>query len=173
MHCDENNVEAASTLPIVDNSVQFYPRCVAEIREFFEPPQDMCFLNGSFGAPSKETIDSLEIIGGVLRETVIDLSVPETSEVKPLSKELTTKVNEHLPANAREIGLNEAVCCLDFAINFPSIVEEVMKRITKLPFLFYTHPAQIHITKYHKISLTPWLSFAEEKRTTCKLQGRK
>ena len=30
--------------------------------------------------------------------------------------------------------------CLDFAINLSSIVEEVMRRITKLPFLFYTHP---------------------------------
>ena len=30
--------------------------------------------------------------------------------------------------------------CLDFAINFPSIVDEVVKRINKLPFIFYTHP---------------------------------
>lgn len=29
---------------------------------------------------------------------------------------------------------------MDFAINFPTIVDEVMKRITKLPFIFYTHP---------------------------------
>ena len=126
-------------LPIVDNSVQFYRKCVTEIREFFELPQDKR-LDGSFGPPSKETIDSLEMIGEVLRETIFDLSVPETSEVKLLSKAFTTKVNEHLFAKARELGLNEAVGCLDFAINFPSIVEEVMKRITKLPFLFYTHP---------------------------------
>jgi len=60
--------------------------------------------------------------------------------VKLISKALTTKVNEHLFAKVRELGLNEAVGCLEFAINFPSIVEEVMKRKTKLPFLFYTHP---------------------------------
>ena len=81
VHCDGKNVEAASALPIVDNSVQFYRKCVAEIWEFFELPQDKC-LDGSFGTPSKETIDSLEMIGEVLRETIIDLSVPETCEVK-------------------------------------------------------------------------------------------
>ena len=58
VHCDEKNVEATSALPIVDKSVQFYRKCVAEIREFVELPQDKC-LDGSFGAPSKETIDSL------------------------------------------------------------------------------------------------------------------
>ena len=114
-------------------------KCTSEKGLFFELPQDKC-LDGSFGAPSKETIDSLEMIGEVLRETIFDLSVPEPSEVKLLSKAITTKVNEHLFAKARELGLNEAVGCLDYAINFPSIVEEVMKRITKLPFLFYTHP---------------------------------
>ena len=73
VHCDEKNVEATSALPIVDNSVQFYRKCVAEIRGFFELLQDKC-LDGSFGAPSKETIDSLEMIGEVLRETIFDLS---------------------------------------------------------------------------------------------------
>ena len=40
------------------------------------------------------------------------------------------------------LGLNEAVGCLDFAINVLSIatiVDVLMKRITKLPFIFYTH----------------------------------
>ena len=62
VHCDEKNVEAASVLPFVDNAVQFYRKCVHDIREFFELPHDKCF-DGSFGAPSKETIDSLEMIG--------------------------------------------------------------------------------------------------------------
>ena len=51
---------------------------------------------------------------------------------------------EHLFAKARELGLNEAVGCLHFAINFPGIVEEVMKRITKFPFIFYTHPKSFY-----------------------------
>ena len=55
-------------------------------------------------------------------------------------KALPTLVNEHVFAKTRELGFNEAVGCLDFAINFPTIVDEVMKRITKLPFIFYTHP---------------------------------
>ena len=79
------------------------------------------------------------MIGQVLRDTIIELSVPQT-EVKLILKALTTIVNEHLFAKARKLGINEAVGCLEFAINFPSIVEEVMKRITELPFLFYTHP---------------------------------
>ena len=131
-------MEAASVLPFVDKAVQFYRKCVHDIREFFELPHDKCF-DGSFGAPSKETIDSLEMIGQVLKDTITELSVPQT-EVKLISKALTTIVNKHLFAKARKRGLNEAVGCLQFAINFPSIVEEVMKRITKLPFLFYTHP---------------------------------
>ena len=131
VHCDEKNVEAASVLPFVDNAVQFYRKCVHDIREFFEL--------WAFGAPSKETIDSLEMVGQVLRDTITELSVPQT-EVKLISKALTTIVNEYLFAKARELGLNEAVGCLEFAINFPSILEEVMKRITKFPFLFYTHP---------------------------------
>ena len=68
-------------------------------------------LDGSFGAPSKETIDSLEMIGQVLKDTITELSVPQT-EVKLISKALTTIVNENLFAKARELGLNEAVGCL-------------------------------------------------------------
>ena len=138
VHCDEKNVEAASVLPFVDNAMQFYRKCVNDIREFFELPHDKYF-DGSFGALSKETIASLEMIGQVLKDTITELSLPQT-EVKLISKALTTIVNEHLFAKARKLGLNEAVGCLEFAINFPSIVEEVMKRITELPFLFYTHP---------------------------------
>ena len=91
-------------LPFVDNAVQFYRKCVHDIREFFELPHDKCF-DGSFGAPSKETIDSLEMIGQVLKDTITELSVPRT-EVKLISKALTTIVNEHLFAKARELGLN-------------------------------------------------------------------
>ena len=131
-------MDAASVLPFVDNAVQFYRKCVHDIRELFELPHDKC-LDGSFGAPSKETIDSLEMIGQVLKDTITELSGPHI-EAELISKALTTIVNEHLFAKARELRLNEAVGCLEFAINFPSIVEEVMKRITKLPFLFYTHP---------------------------------
>ena len=96
-------------------------------------------LGWIFRCTIKGNIDSLEMISQVLKDTITELSVPQT-EVKLISKALTTIVNEHLFAKARELGLNEAVGCLEFAINFPSIVEEVIKRITKLPFLFYTHP---------------------------------
>ena len=48
VHCDEKNVEASSVLPFVDNAVQFYRKCVHDIREFFELPHDKCF-DGSFG----------------------------------------------------------------------------------------------------------------------------
>ena len=148
VHCDEKNVEAASALPIVDNSVQFYRKCVAEIREFFELPQDKC-LDGSFGSPSKETIDSLEMIGKVLRETIIDLSVPETSEVKLLSKALTTKVNEHFFAKSRELGLNEAMGCLDFAINFPSIVEDEENNKASIFVLYSSRIILRNTTRFH------------------------
>ena len=114
------------------------------MREFFELPHDKC-LDGSFGAPSKETIDSLQMIGEVLRDNITELPVSQ-SKAKLISKALTTKVNEHLFTKAQELGQWVAVGCLEFAINFPSIVEEVMKRITKLPFFFYTHPES-----YYKI----------------------
>ena len=104
-------------------------------------------FDGSFGALSKETIDSLEMVGQVLRDTITELSV----KVKLISKALTTIVNEHLFAKARELGLNEAVGCLEFAINFPSIVEEVMKRITKLPVLVLYSPEILlrNSTRFH------------------------
>ena len=98
VHCDEKNVEAISVLSFVDNAVQFYRKCVHDIREFFELPYDKCF-DGSFGAPSKETIDSLEMIGQILKDTITELSVPQT-EVKLISKALTTILNEHLFAKA-------------------------------------------------------------------------
>lgn len=49
---------------------------------------------------------------------------------------------------------------LDFAINFPTIVDEVMKRITKLPFIFYTHPKSyyevpIDFVKFEEMSTIP------------------
>ena len=69
-----------------------------------------------------------------------------------VTKALPTMVNEHVFAKARELGLNEAVGCLDFAINFPTNVDEVMKRRTKLPFMFYTHP------RYDGSKLDPGIS---------------
>ena len=91
------------------------------------------------------------MIGQILKDTITELSAPQT-EVKLISKALTTIANEHLFAKARKLGLNEAVGCLEFAINFPtSIVEEIMKRITELPFLFYTHPKSYlrNSTRFH------------------------
>jgi len=41
-----------------------------------------------------------------------------------VTKALPTLVNEHMFAKARELGFNEAVGCLDFAINFPNIVDK-------------------------------------------------
>ena len=70
-------MDAASILPFVDDTVQFYCKCVHDIRELFELPHDKC-LDGSFGAPSKETIDSFEMIGQVLSDTITELSVPHT-----------------------------------------------------------------------------------------------
>ena len=52
--------------------IQFYSKCVSDMREFFELPHDKC-LDGSFGAPSKETIDSLQMIGEVLRDNITEL----------------------------------------------------------------------------------------------------
>lgn len=75
------------------------------------------------------------MIGEVLRDTIADLHVPQ-SKVKLISKAFTTKVNENLFAKARELRLNEAVGCQESDINFPGIVEGVMKRIMKLSFLF-------------------------------------
>ena len=69
----------------------------------FKLPHDKC-LDGSLGAPSKETIDSLERISQVLRGTITqELSVSH-AEVILVSKALTTIVNEHLFSKARELG---------------------------------------------------------------------
>ena len=129
--------------------MQFYCKCVHDIREFFELPHDKCF-DGSFGAPSKETIDSLEMIGQVLKDTITELSVPQ-NEGKLISKALTTIVKRASLCQSRKLGLYEAVGCLEFAINFPSIVEEVMKKITNSPLFVLYSPENLlrNSTRFH------------------------
>ena len=77
-----------------------------------------------------------------------------------VTKAPPTLVNEHVLAKGRELGFNEAVGCLDFAINFPTIVDEVTRRINKLPFIFYTHPkfyyeVPIDFVKFEEMSSIP------------------
>ena len=84
-----------------------------------------------------------------LKEAIDDLSdMSQNEDLNFVTKALPTLVNKHVFAKPRELGFNGAVGCLDFAINFPSIVDEVMKRITKLPFIFYTHPKS-----YYEVSI--------------------
>lgn len=86
----------------------------------------------------------------VLRKAISDLS--ETSQTKDLNfatKALPTLIN--VLAKAQKLGLNEAVGCLDFAINFPTTVAEVMKRVTRLSLIFYTHPKSYYEVSLHFI----------------------
>ena len=55
VHCDEKNLEAASVLPFVDNAVQFYRKCVHDIREFFELPHRRQVLRWIFRCTIKGT----------------------------------------------------------------------------------------------------------------------
>lgn len=84
--------------------------------------------------------------GEVLREIIFDFFVFEIFEVKLFLKVLMMKVNEYFFVKVWEFGFNEVVGCLDFVINFLSIVEEVMKRIIKFLFLFY-----IYLELYYEI----------------------
>ena len=85
------------------------------------------------GSPSHETVNSLAMVQRGLKEAIDDLSdMSQNEDLKFVTRALPTLVNEHVFAKARELGFNEAVGCLDFAINFPTIVDEVMKRISKL-----------------------------------------
>ena len=113
----------------------------ADVRELFELAPDKS-LDGSLGSPSRETVNSLAMVHRSLKEATSDLSeISQNVELNLVTKAFPTLlVNEHVFAKARELGLNEAVGCLHFATNFSTIVDEVMKRITKLPFIFYTHP---------------------------------
>ena len=120
--------------------MQFYRKCQTDIRELFELAPNKS-LDGSLGSPSHETVTSLAMIQRGLKEAVDDLSdMSQNEDLNFVTKALPTLVNEQVFAKARALGFNEPVGCLDFAINFYTIVDEVMKRITKLPFIFYTHP---------------------------------
>ena len=57
-------------------------------------------------------------------------------ELKITTKVLPTKVKKHLFVNTHELGLNEAVGCMDFAITFsvraPSSINTVLIHIVAL-----------------------------------------
>ena len=140
VHSNNKHIAASDALQAVENSLQFYRECQADVRELFELAPNKS-LDGSLGSPSHETVNSLAMVQRGLKEAIDDLSdMSQNEDLKFVTKALPTLVNEHVFAKARELGFNEAVGCLDFAINFPTIVDEVMKRISKLPFIFYTHP---------------------------------
>ena len=109
VHCEEKNVVAASSLPFVDNAVTFYHKCVSDIGLFFKLSHGKC-LDGPLGAPSKETIDSLEMISQVLRGTITELSVSHV-EVKLVSKALRTMVNEHIFSKALMSLMVKTIIC--------------------------------------------------------------
>lgn len=134
VHADTKYVKACDALQTLTDVIQFYEKCQSDIRDMFNLPPEKK-LDGSLGSPASDTIASLTMVLQSVQRVVTKFPTIDVT-----TKALTTQVNEHLFAKARELGLNEAVGCLDFAINFPSIVEEVMKRITRLPFIFYTHP---------------------------------
>ena len=103
----------------------------------FELPSDQS-LDGSLGSSSRETMNSLAMAPQILKGAISDLSEQSSYEyLKIVTKALPSKVTERLFKNASELILNEAAGFLDFSINFTSIVDEVIKRITKLPFTFY------------------------------------
>ena len=140
VHSNNKHIAASDALQAVENSLQFYRKCQSDVRELFELAPSKS-LDGSLGSPSHETVNSLAMVQRGLKEAIVDLSdMSQNEDLNFVTKALPTLVTEHVFAKARELGFNEAVGCLDFAMNFPTIVDEVMKRITKLPFIFYTHP---------------------------------
>ena len=140
VHSNNKHIAGSDALQAVENSLQFYRKCQSDVRELFELAPNKS-LDGSLGSPSHETVNSLAMVQRGLKEAIGDLSdMSQNEDLNFVTKALPTLVNEHVFAKARELGFNEAVGCLDFAMNFPTIVDEVMKRITKLPFIFYTHP---------------------------------
>lgn len=134
VHANTKYVKAMDALQVIESCLKFYQKCQSDIIGMFNLSREKK-LDGSFGSPASDTINSLAMVHQSLTRAQTKLP-----HLQITTKALTTQVNEHLFAKAKELGLNEAVGCLDFATNFPSIVEEVMKRITRLPFIFYTHP---------------------------------
>ena len=71
---------------------------------------------------------------------------------KFVMKAFTTLVNEHFFSRVRQECLTPET--LDFAQIFLSVVTELVKRITKLPFLFFTHPHSYYEVPQDYILLT-------------------
>ena len=57
---------------------------------------------------------------------------------------MTTEVNEHFNASTREFHQNTSVDTLQYAISFPSIVEEMLLRVCKQSFVFFTSPSSYY-----------------------------
>ena len=155
VHADQKYAKATDALKVLEDCIEYYRKCQSEIsRELFNLPPEKK-PDGSFGSPSTETVTSLQMVRQSLQGALVIFP-----NLKIITKALTKQVNEHLYAKAMDLGVNQALGCLDFAINFPSIVDEVMKRITKLPFLFYTHPSSYYeipedFVKFEDMSAIP------------------
>ena len=57
---------------------------------------------------------------------------------------MTTEVNEHFNASTREFHQNTSVDTLQYAISFPSIVEEMLRRVCKQSFVFFISPSSYY-----------------------------
>ena len=112
-----------------------------DVRQLFELAPNKS-LDGSLGSPSHETVNSLAMVQRGLKMRT------STSLQKHFQHWLTSMCSK---ARTRTVG------CLEFAINFLTVIDEVMKRITKLPFILYNHP-----NSYYEIPI----DFANHSKTT-------
>ena len=69
MHSNNSNVTASDALQAVENSLQFYRKCQSDVMELFELAPDRS-LDGSFGSPSHETVNSLAMVQRGLKEAI-------------------------------------------------------------------------------------------------------
>ena len=115
------------------NSVLCYFKNVSEkVRNTFKLQG---IMQGPQGVMCSNILLSIEMMITSLKS--IFQEFPELRQ-KFVMKAFTTLVDEHFFSRVRQECLTPET--LDFAQISPSVVTELIKRIKKLPFLFFTHP---------------------------------
>ena len=73
VHSNNKHIAASDALQAVENSLHFYRKCQADVRELFELGPNKS-LDGSLGSPSHKTVNSLAMVQRGLKEAIDDLS---------------------------------------------------------------------------------------------------
>ena len=160
IHTDEK-CSIADAIPKVEQCSRYFKGKVAAVREIY---QLKCKnLQGPHGVCSSVFLDCLDLALSCLRSLVEHFPVCKDLSSLPIS----STANENFFALVREQNMTPDT--LEFAMLFPNIVAELLKKCTVLPFAYYTGNKQYYEKVGGHIRWTelPQIEKTAEKKITC------